>query len=269
MPHADARISPTAHYTSYVWYANGLSHEALTSRLGRVLYRTLRPLNGAHDLLTRSGSLETMLLARHRIIDGILAEAIESGRVRQVVEIAAGLSPRGFRFVRRFPGLRYLEGDLPAMAAHKRAALAGAGLLREGHDVVHLDALVDHGPASFAGVTAARLDPSLGTAVITEGLTGYIDQPSLEGMWRRLARGLARFPDRLYLADLVMGADSTLSARAFAVLLGAVVRGRVHLHYADGAHAEEALRAAGFATVRLHVPDDGERRSLVRIVEAI
>src|SRR5262245_41277416 len=109
MPESDARISPTAHYTSYVWFANGMSHKALTSRLGRVLYRALKPLNGAHDLLTRAGNLETMLLARHRLIDRLLTEAIEAGRVRQVVEIAAGMSPRGFRFAQRFPKVHYIE----------------------------------------------------------------------------------------------------------------------------------------------------------------
>jgi hypothetical protein len=116
MPESDARISPTAHYTSYVWFANGMSHPALTSRLGHVLYRALQPLNGAHDLLTRAGNLESMLLARHRLIDRLLTEAIESERIGQVVEIAAGMSPRGFRFAQRYPGLRYIEADLPVMA---------------------------------------------------------------------------------------------------------------------------------------------------------
>ena len=263
MPDADARISPTAHYTSWVWYANGLSHPALTSRLGRVLHGTLRPLNRAHGLLL-GNSLETMLLARHRLIDERLTEEIASGRVGQVVEIAAGLSPRGFQFTRRFPTLRYLEGDLPAMAARKRAALAGAGLLGARHDVVHLDALEGEGPASLAAVAATRLDPTVGTAVVTEGLTSYLDRPALEAMWRRIAAVLAGFPSRVYLADLVMGADSTVPARLFAVALGAMVRGRVHLHYQDPARAEAALRAAGFHEVTLHRP----ARQLVRIVDA-
>jgi O-methyltransferase involved in polyketide biosynthesis len=268
MPESDARISPTAHYTSYVWFANGMSHPALTSRLGHALYRAVRPLDRAHDLLTRAGNLESMLLARHRLIDRLLGDAIESGRVRQVVEIAAGMSPRGFRFAQRYPEVHYVEADLPAMSAHKRAALAAAGLVGENHEVVHVDALVDAGPASLSAL-ASRLDPARGTAVITEGLTGYIDRASLERMWRNIATALARFPERLYLADLVMGVDSTLTARAFAVVLGAMVRGRVHLHYRDLEDAEAALHRAGFPGVTLHLPaPDGDRRHLVRIVEA-
>jgi O-methyltransferase involved in polyketide biosynthesis len=278
MPASDARISPTAHYTSYVWYANDMSHEALTSRLGRVLYHALQPVNRGYLFLSRNPNLEMVLLARHRVIDHLLERAIEDGRVGQVVEIAAGLSPRGYHFARRFPGLTYLEGDLPEMAAHKRAALAGAGLLGARHDVLHLDALADEGPHSLEAVAAARLDPAKGTAIITEGLTGYFDGAALEGMWARFARTLRRFPRGEYLADLFVGGDATgLSVRAFARLLGAAVRGKVHLHFETAGDAAAALRRAGFAGVELHFPNafadsvkvPGARRDpLVRIVEA-
>ena len=40
-------ISPTAHYTGYVWYANGLSHPAFATREGRLFYEALRPANAA------------------------------------------------------------------------------------------------------------------------------------------------------------------------------------------------------------------------------
>jgi O-methyltransferase involved in polyketide biosynthesis len=280
MPASDARISPTAHYTSTVWFRNGMSHPALTSRLGRVLYRTLQPMNYLHLRLSRAANLEMTLLARHRIIDHLLAEAIESGKVRQVIEIAAGLSPRGYRFARRYAGtgLRYLEGDLPEMAAHKRAALADAGLLGANHDVVHLDALTADGPASLAAVVAERLDATKGTAIITEGLTGYLDRASLEGMWRRFARVLAGFRHGVHYADLFLGGDTRmLSAAAFAVLLGAFVRGKLHLHYRDPGDAEVALHDAGFGEVKLHVPAEFrteldlpgvERVQLVHVLEA-
>jgi hypothetical protein len=38
-----ARISPTAHYTGYVWARNGLSHPGLITREGRVLFASLQP----------------------------------------------------------------------------------------------------------------------------------------------------------------------------------------------------------------------------------
>src|SRR5687768_3167100 len=90
-------ISPTAHYTGYVWFANGFSHEAFATSAGRALYQTLRGPNAAARAVGLP-SLEGMLLARHRLIDLRLTEAIETGEISQVVEVAAGLSPRGWRF---------------------------------------------------------------------------------------------------------------------------------------------------------------------------
>src|SRR2546430_2636763 len=89
-------ISPTAHYTGYVWFAHGQSHEAFATRTGRRLYQVLRVPNVvAHAV--GGPTLEGMLLARHRVIDLLLARAIDAGEISQVVEVAAGLSPRGWR----------------------------------------------------------------------------------------------------------------------------------------------------------------------------
>ncbi len=97
-----SRISPTAHYTAYVWHRHGMSTPELATAKGRALYHTLQ---GPNRLLAMAGQadLESMLLARHRVIDHLLKEAIKSGRVGQVVEVAAGLSPRGLRMRRRHP----------------------------------------------------------------------------------------------------------------------------------------------------------------------
>jgi O-methyltransferase involved in polyketide biosynthesis len=121
MTSSDA-ISPTAHYTGHVWYRNGLSHPRLATREGRLMYDALAPAMWLAAPLAQT-TLEDYLLARHRAIDALLTAAIGRGEVGQVIEVAAGLSPRGWRFVSRHPELVYLEGDLPAMAARKRRAL--------------------------------------------------------------------------------------------------------------------------------------------------
>ena len=119
-------------------------------------------------------TLEAYLLARHRAIDALLERAIERGEVSQVIEVACGLSPRGWRFATRHGDrLLYVEADLPDMAARKRAALERMGSLGDRHRVVEIDALRDDGPASLAAV-AAELDPGEGLAIITEGLLGYL-----------------------------------------------------------------------------------------------
>src|SRR6187549_69119 len=113
-------ISPTAHYTGYVWFAHGQSHAAFATRTGRLMYQALRGPNLIAGRINMP-TLEGMLLARHRLIDLRLAQAIDAGEISQVVEVAAGLSPRGWRFRRRYgEKITYVEADLPAMIGNKR-----------------------------------------------------------------------------------------------------------------------------------------------------
>jgi O-methyltransferase involved in polyketide biosynthesis len=270
-------ISPTAHYTGYVWYRHGLSHPALATPQGRALYEALRPFNfGSHAL--GGPTLEGLLLARHRAIDGLLDEAIVSGRVGQVIEVAAGLSPRGWDFARRYGRqLSYIEADLPQMARGKRERLAGAGLESPQHRVVALDALAGSGELSLAAL-AESLDPGKGLAIVTEGLLNYFDTPAVLGMWQRFAQVLRRFRAGCYFSDLHLAAlNASAPERIFARLLGRFVRGRVYLHFSVPEDAEAALRHSGFARAQLLTPapqalgrgsPDRKSAALVRIVSA-
>ncbi|MFL5829619.1 MAG: class I SAM-dependent methyltransferase [Solirubrobacteraceae bacterium] len=266
-------ISPTAHYTAYVWARNGLSHPALATVEGRVLFESLRPVLVASRFFG-GASLEAYLLTRHRAIDALLQRAIEQDGITQVVEVACGLSPRGWRFTQRYgEQLTYVEADLPDMAQRKREALERMGSLSERHRVVALDALADAGPESLDAL-ATELDPGAGVAVLTEGLLGYLDGESVTGLWRRLASVLAGFPSGRYISDLHIGAVQNAQVRVFRVLLSAFVRGRVHLHFDTVAEAEEAVREAGFASAVLRrgaaiVPSvRGPGSGMVHILEA-
>jgi O-methyltransferase involved in polyketide biosynthesis len=238
-------ISPTAHYTGYVWARNGLSHPELETVEGRVLFESLRPTMMVTGLVS-GYALEPYLLARHRAIDTLLEQAIERGEIGQVIEVAAGLSPRGWRFTQRHPDLTYVEADLADMAERKRRALERMGSLSDNHRVEVLDALRDDGPESIAAI-ADELDPQQGLAIITEGLLGYLDGDSVDGVWRRFARTLKGFPDGRYISDLHLGDVQNVLIRGFRIVLSAFVRGRVHLHFQSAAEAEAALRDSGFA----------------------
>lgn len=247
---SSARISPTAHYTGYVWAWDGLSHPELETPEGRVLFEALRPVTRLSGWLG-GDTLEGYLLARHRAIDRLLEDAIVAGAVSQVLEIACGLSPRGWRMTRRHgDGITYVEADLPAMAARKRRALEQMGSLGEHHRVVEIDALLDDGPASLPSI-AEGLDPDRGLAIVTEGLGGYLDGETLAGLWRRIAAALHRFPSGRYLSDLHLGSVATPEIRAFRLLLSAFVRGGVHLHFDGEREAEQAACAAGFDGARV------------------
>jgi O-methyltransferase involved in polyketide biosynthesis len=265
-----ARISPTAHYTGEVWVRSGLSDPALSTRLGAVLHAALVPLNATYGLVSGRPDLDAMLLARHREIDRLLEREIAAGRVGQVIEIAAGLSGRGQRFARRFPALRYIETDLPDMAAYKRRALDRAGLRGVNHDVRPLDALADRGRACLEAV-AADLAASRGLAVVTEGLLGYLSRDAVLALWRRIAATLGYFPHGAYLSDLHLGGDvaGMWIPELFRLGLEVFARGPVRHHFASVEEAVAELRAAGFRDARLHRPTEGGGRPhVIRVLEA-
>lgn len=275
-PHPET-ISPTAHYTGYVWFAHGQSHDAFATRTGRFMYHALRSPN---VIAQRVGlpSLEGMLLARHRLIDLRLEQAIEAGEIQQVVEIGAGLSPRGWRFATRYADrITYIEADLPGMLAHKRRILAAIGGETAHHRTAEIDALADTGPTSLAAV-CATLDPTKGTAIITEGLINYFERDVVLAIWRRFAAALRRFPRSLYLSDLILrDGNRGLLSTGFSWFLSAFVRGRVHLLFETTEQAEDALESAGLVGILLDPRDfafeiknfEAAGAGRVRIIEAI
>jgi O-methyltransferase involved in polyketide biosynthesis len=258
-----AAVSPTAHYTGETWVRNDLSHPQLATWQGRFLHGALALPNAASKTLG-GPTLEGLLLARHRIIDSVLEDRIAGG-VSQVVEIACGMSPRGWRFSERYGDqLTYVEADLPAMAGRKREALARMGSLGERHRVADLDVLRDGGPGSLEALVE-ELDPAGGLVIITEGLLSYFDDETVDALWIRLAMALARFDQGVYLSDLRFARrDRGLPERTFDVILGAFVRGKVHAYRGDETTAAAELRAAGFAEARLHRGDEHPAAAEVR-----
>jgi O-methyltransferase involved in polyketide biosynthesis len=243
-------VTPTAHYTGYVWVRNGLSHPALATTEGRILFASVAPVATASRLLG-GATLESYLLARHRAIDVLLDRAIEHDRISLVIELAAGLSPRGWRYVKRYDDrITYIEADLPEMAARKRHALGRIGPLPKRHRVVTIDALREYGDESLEGLVG-QLDRDQGVAIITEGLLSYLSPLEVDALWRRLARILSGFAQGRYISDLYLGASQTWQVRAFRVLLSVFVRGPVYVHFGGAEEAISAVLSAGFAGARV------------------
>jgi O-methyltransferase involved in polyketide biosynthesis len=250
-PDGSEAISPTAHYTGFVWARNGLSPPGLATVEGRVLFESLRAPMAVSDLLG-GGTLEAYLLARHRAIDALLERTIEQRGVTQVIEVAAGMSGRGLRFAERYGDrLLYVEADLPAMAQRKRRTLARLDALSEHHRVEDLDALRDSGPRSLPELVQ-RLDHDRGLAIITEGLLGYLEFSAVRALWRRFAAALCTFRVGTYISDIHIGEIQNLRVKAFRLVLAAFVRGPVHLHFGEDFEVLGALKQAGFAWAETH-----------------
>lgn len=248
-------ISPTAHYTGYVWAHHGLGPREFATGEGAIAYRALAPFMAA---ARRAGqpALPDVLVARHTAINELLRAAIADGSVSQIVEIAAGLSPRGCVFNDEFGSdLVYIEADLPPMAALKRAKLEPMGSLGEHHRVVDIDALANDGEHSIASVFS-QLDPTRGTAVVTEGLLPYLSEDDIRGVWRRIATEGTRFSDLLYVSDLYIGDDTSgrLETLGWSALR-LFVRSGVERHFTDADEAQAALREAGFRRAEVLRPE--------------
>lgn len=247
-PDGSQAISPTAHYTGYVWARNGLSPPELATREGRVLFESLRAPMMVSALLG-GGTLETYLLARHRAIDALLERAIEEHAISQVVEVAAGMSGRGVRFRDRYgPRLTYIEADLPSMARRKRDALARLQAASDHHRVHDLDVLDAHSLDALVD----GLDHGQGLAIVTEGLLGYLERDTVRTLWRRFAQGLERFPYGTYISDIHIGEAQDMRVRAFRLLLSLFVRGPVHLHFGDEQGVVDGLLDAGFVSAKVY-----------------
>lgn len=243
-----AAISATALFTSHVWTAAGLGDSALESPVARLAGRVGSVRGRILDELGMV-RVESFLLARHQLIDHLLVDAVEAGRVGAVVELAAGLSPRGMRMTRRFPTLDYVEVDLPAMAQRKRERLRRSGPAGARVRVVAADVFEGPLDAVFANVA-----DTVGVAVLTEGLVNYFPTEQVLDLWSRLVADTDRFPSVLYLSDLHLDGSAGRIDRLVGAGVGAAVHGTVHFHFADEAAAEAAVVACGFSRATVHLP---------------
>lgn len=189
-------ISFTALYTGAVWHRYGLSDDALTTREGQLLYHLMTPFEAASKAAI-GGNIRTFLLQRHLIIDHLIETAIREQGITQVLEIAAGMSPRGIRLRERHPTLHMVEADLPDMAARKALRLMAAGRLGPHHQITPIDILAEHGEQTLETVIARVFDNDKPVVVVTEGLTSYFPLTVISDFWRRHEARSASISNRI------------------------------------------------------------------------
>ena len=254
--HDTSSISFTALYTGHVWYANGLSADAFHTRRGSLFYHALAPFEYVGGKLA-GGNIRTFLLQRHHLIDALLRDAIERDGVEQVLEIACGLSPRGYRMRQRYPQLRYVEADLPDMAARKHRLLSSQHCLSDHHRVVPLNIFSAEGVDAMETVASKCFDRSKPLLVITEGLVNYFSLDTITPFWQRLHTLLAGFRGGTYLTDnypLLHDHPIHRTMKLLGGMLGTVSRSEVSFHFGSDEEAESHFLRLGFHSARVHNP---------------
>lgn len=242
-------ISFTAHYTGYIWYQMGISHPAFATKKGKSLATFLNPIESWAEKYV-GGSMRTTLKDRHTILDQRLVKLIEQYPDLQVLEIAAGLSPRGWWFRSHYPNIVYRELDLPDMAATKQEALQQIGDSQP--DVLSADLFTEHFKTAFD-----VFDPKRPLVVISEGLINYFDKTVLQQLIQSIAHYGAVFPEFYYLTDIYPEPIKHKLAKLIwnsSKLLKVISRSAFSFHFTTPIEIQLFFQQAGFKSVNVFQP---------------
>mgnify|MGYP003548481082 CR=1 FL=1 len=242
-------ISFTAHYTGYIWYQMGMSHPALATNKGKFLTKLVNPFETWAERIV-GGSMRTTLKQRHQMIDKALTRLIEQHPNLQVIEIAAGLSPRGWRFRNQYPNIRYIEVDLPDMAQVKQHALIEAGQAQA--EVLAIDLFTPELKTLFD-----RLEQNAPVVIISEGLINYFTKENLQQLWQSFAQYGATFPEFYYLTDLYPEPTQHRLAKLIwqsSKLLKVMSRSAFSFHFQTPTEVINFFKMCGFSQVQVQQP---------------
>ena len=246
-------VSNTAHFTAQVWVRSKLPcAEYFDTPRGRLLYHTTAPFLSTGPRLANLPVLEDILLSRHRMIDQILIDFEPD----QVIEFAAGLSPRGLWYSDAF-GTPYLDVDLPGIVQTKRERIGGAAGDLYRLTEMDLDVSEDYG---------ATLSPYLRpgkTAVIAEGLLLYLPLSLQERIFGRIGALLGQLGGGCFVADVHHEQDVRLAGPligAFRRLLHLFSRTQLPQQIPTAEAGQQLMREKGFHALTIHRPEDWRQR---------
>ena len=242
-------ISFTAHYTGYIWYQMGISHPVFATAKGKTLAALVHPIESWAEKYV-GGSMRTTLKQRHTMLDQHLEDLIQKYPDLQVLEIACGLSPRGWWFRQHHPIICYRELDLPDMAATKQAALQQ--IETDADDVLSVDLFTEAFASAFT-----VFDPHRPLVVISEGLINYFEKPLLQQLIQAIANYGRDFKQLHYLTDLYP--EPTQNKLATIIwnssrLLKWMSRSAFSFHFKTPKEVEHFFHEAGFHQVIVQQP---------------
>lgn len=242
-------ISFTAHYTGYIWYQMGISHPLLATSKGKTLAMIAHPIESWGEKYV-GGSMRTTLKERHTMLDNRLRQLIEQHPNLQVLEIAAGLSPRGWWFRQHYPMIDYRELDLPDMANTKQTALKQIDA--NSPEVLSVDLFTEDFQKAFE-----VFDPSRPLVVISEGLINYFTKELLQQLIQSIAHYGKDFQSLHYLTDLYPEPVKNKLAKVIwssSKLLKVMSRSAFSFHFVTPEQVRNFMQQAGFSKVQVVQP---------------
>lgn len=242
-------ISFTAHYTGYIWYQMGISHEALATAKGKSLAYLVHPIESWAEKYV-GGSMRTTLKQRHTMLDHHLEKLIQENPDLQVLEIACGLSPRGWWFRQHYPSITYRELDLPDMAQTKQNALQQ--IEKNAPEILSVDLFTEAFAQAFE-----VFDPNRPLVVISEGLINYFDKDLLKQLIQSIAHYGTAFKTFHYLTDLypepIKNKLATLIWNS-SKLLKLMSRSSFSFHFKSPQEVQDFFKNAGFQHATVEQP---------------
>ncbi|MCP5173534.1 MAG: class I SAM-dependent methyltransferase [Moraxellaceae bacterium] len=251
-------ISFTAHYTGYVWYKNKLSHTAFATQQGFALYQLLRPIEVLAKWVIGS-DIKTTLLQRHQLLDRELHQLLGQHPDLQILELACGLSPRGWRVNQEYPQHLYIEADLHGMANRKQALLTQLDAINDNHKVTVCNILIEESDDSLEALLAREFDPNKPLVVITEGLINYFQLADISQFWQRLSKALGQFSAGFYLTDVYPKVTQHRFYRWIELAnksLKVSSKSSFMMHFASNQEAISHFNDCGFSQVAVFNPDE-------------
>lgn len=242
-------ISFTAHYTGYIWYQMGISHPLLATSKGKTLAMIAHPIESWGEKYV-GGSMRTTLKERHSMLDDRLRQLIEQSPDLQVLEIAAGLSPRGWWFRQHYPMVDYRELDLPDMAQTKQNALKQMD--EKSPDVLSVDLFTEDFQKAFD-----IFDRNRPLVVISEGLINYFTKELLQQLIQSIAHYGKDFKTLHYLTDLYPEPVKNKLAKVIwnsSKLLKIMSRSAFSFHFVSPEEVRNFMQHAGFRQVQVIQP---------------
>ncbi len=193
-------VSPTAKVVAYLRGLDQALQFAGDDRLRQEGAAELQQL-GITDSETHV-AMAVLFQSRYHAINAALGMA--SGSASQIIEFAAGLSPRGYQWSQMSPGTIYIESDLPQLMIRKAKivrdslianAAENRGVLHHcASDVLNLESMLE---------ALNSIDTHLPFTIVTEGLLLYFTNHELRQFLENMVTMLVRSRNATWITDLV------------------------------------------------------------------